>query len=282
MNHVAPSTLKQLFIPALGVPVSTCTQQELFAYMLDCLARRERVLIDNVNLDILWYAQQDEAYRQTLTQLSSANLVDGEPVRWLARMAGVTVPERLTLTDVVPRTFRLATEKNLAVFVVGSNPQILKTAFTQLDLDGILPDRIAAWSEKRELLLDDSINNQVLAQLEAFQPDILFAAMGSPFQTRWITANWDRLPPCIVIPVGGAFDYIARTVGRAPMWMQRSGLEWVYRLLFDHQKRERSLFERYVLNDLPFAFQVAGQIQFKRQPPVPIGKPADSAMLGGR
>lgn len=251
---------KQAYIPAFRLPVSTCTRKELF-YFMDCarLSRR-KVLIDNVNLDILWHAQRDPEYLTSLATRSAVNVVDGVPIMWLAKMAGVHIPERLVLTDVVPELMAHAVKKNYSVFIVGSNPDTLAQAKSVLRDRQELPAVVECWAEPREKLFDPDTNRSVLDMIREASPDILFAAMGSPFQTKWLSANWEALPDCIIIPVGGAFDYLAGQVGRAPMWMQRSGLEWLYRLLFDHQKRDRSLFERYIKTDLPFAIEMALRI----------------------
>lgn len=257
---------KQVYIPPFRLPISVCTQDELFEEIAVCRTPPQKMLIDNVNMDILWYAQRDEVYREALSQLSSVNLVDGVPVRWLTKMAGVRVPQRLALTDVVPALLRFATEKDYSVFVVGSNPNTLLRAKGILQEQNSLPPMMASWAQPREKLLNEEVNANVLALLQEVQPDILFVAMGSPFQTKWIARNWESLPNSIIVPVGGAFDYIAGSVGRAPGWMQAIGMEWMYRLLFDHQKRERSLFKRYIMTDLPFALQMAFKIrQFRRR-----------------
>lgn len=256
---------KKVYIPAFRLPVSTCTREELF-YFMDCARlSRQKVLIDNVNLDILWHAQRDPEYLNSLATRSAVNVVDGVPIMWLAKMAGVHVPERLVLTDVVTDLMTHAVKKNYSVFIVGSNPDTLAQAKAVLRDRQELPVVVESWAEPREKLFDPDTNRAVLDMIRDASPDILFAAMGSPFQTKWLSANWDALPDCIMIPVGGAFDYLAGQVGRAPGWMQRSGLEWLYRLLFDHQKRDRSLFERYILTDLPFAMAMAVRILKKSQ-----------------
>jgi N-acetylglucosaminyldiphosphoundecaprenol N-acetyl-beta-D-mannosaminyltransferase len=259
----AQETFKQVFIPYFNVPISACTQQELFSFIVDARSRSQKSLIDHLNLDNLWLAQENEAYRKILTHLSSVNLVDGMPIRWLASMAGVKVPQRLALTDVVPALMGLAMEKEYTVFILGSNSNTLSLAKKKLYEKQMMPHTVACWTEPRSKLEKPEKNEEALRMIHQVQPDILFVAMGAPWQTLWIAKNWDALPNCTIIPVGGAFDYIAGVVGRAPGWMQKTGLEWTYRLLFDRQKRERSLFKRYILTDVPFAMRLAMEIKLK-------------------
>ncbi len=255
----------KVFIPALQVGISLLTMDELLHGVRLACQNGRKLLIDNVNMDILWHARQDAAYRQVLNDRANIILVDGVPVCWLAKMAGVEVPQRLALTDVVPMMLRLCARESYRVFVLGSNEITLAQAKGKLAASNSLPRSIHHWSQPRHLLDDPQINDAVLKQIQEARPQVIFVALGSPWQTMWIDRNWDRLPDCVIVPVGGAFDYIAGTVGRAPVWMQHAGLEWVYRLLFDRQRRERSLFERYIVQDFPFALRLACHIGLKRQ-----------------
>lgn len=255
---------QKVFIPSLGVPISLCTMGELMRFVRSAQNLEQKVLVDNVNMDILWHARHNLPYRQVLTHRSHVTLVDGVPVCWLAGLAGVSVPQRLALTDVVPALLRLATEQEYSVFVLGSSPQTLARAKANLRRWDSMPHTMACWSEPREKLENPQTNADVLGHMRQIKPDIVFVALGSPWQSLWIERNWDDLPDSVIIPVGGAFDFIAGQVGRAPGWMQTLGLEWTYRLLFDHQHRDRSLFERYILTDLPFALQMAMAILQRR------------------
>lgn len=257
----ANAPLTRVLIPALRVALSTCTRAELLACVENAQRKQRKMLVDNINMDILWYAQRNPLYRWVLNNRADVVLVDGVPVCWLASLAGVHVPERQALTDVVPDLMKLATDREFTVFILGSNSETLAQAKKCLREHQMLPHTVACWTEPRRKLENPDTNADVIKMIHQVQPDILFVALGSPYQTLWVHRNWEDLPPCTIVPVGGAFDYIAGSVGRAPTWMQKTGMEWLYRLLFDHQKRERSLFERYILTDLPFAFKLAIQIR---------------------
>ncbi len=253
-----------VYIPSFGVAISPWTLDDLFSFVRSSRSAHQKVLIDNVNIDILWNIRDNREYRDVLNHRASAVLVDGVPVRWLAKLAGLTVPQRLALTDVVPALMQLATHQEYRVFILGSNPDTLAQAKKHLREKNMLPDTVACWAEPRKKLENPMVKECLMQMIHGVQPDILFVALGSPWQTLWVNQHWDELPECLIVPVGGAFDYIAKTVGRAPTWMQDYGLEWLYRLLLDHQKRDRNLFQRYVLTDIPFALRLAVQIQLNR------------------
>ena len=111
---------------------------------------------------------------------------------------------------------------------------------------------------------DAAENTSVLADIAGFQPHILFVGMGMPRQERWIAENLDRLPNCVILSVGAAFDYEAGVQSAAPRWMGRAGLEWLYRLLHDPQR----LFRRYCIEPwslLPLIWTDIRQARLRRQ-----------------
>lgn len=256
---------KKAYIPDFQVPVSLYSQDELLDFVEEAVQQQTKVLIDHLNIDNLWYAQQDREYQHILNEFSTVNLMDGMPVCWLARLAGYQAYHRMALTDIVPALLKLSTINQYSVFVVGSSFETISAAKKRLYAQGRMPHTMACWTEPRHKLNNPHKNQEVLHMIQQTQPDILLVALGAPWQTKWIGKNWEQFPDCVIIPVGGAFDYIAGNVGRAPAWMRQTGLEWIYRLFFDTQRRERSLFERYVLTDVPFAIQIALKIAYNRR-----------------
>lgn len=266
-SRLQPSdTLLKTYIPAFQVGLTPCLMTELLHYIDGCLADKRKIWMDYANIDTLCLLRQDASYQATLNRNAHLVMVDGTWVMWLARMAGAYIPQRMALTDVVPEVMAHATEQDYSVFVLGSNPETMYRAKSVLHDRGHLPHTVACWSEPRERLLNKAYAQNVLAHINEVQPDILMVALGAPFQNRWIQQHWDQLPPCAVMMVGGAFDYLAGTVLRAPDWMQVLGMEWLFRMMTDHQKRERSLFERYVLTDAPFTLKMMWNIANRRNP----------------
>ena len=73
--------------------------------------------------------------------------------------------------------------------------------------------------------------DEIVAKIQQANPDVIFVAYGAPNQDKWIARNMGRLPASVLIGVGGAFDFISGTSKRAPVWMQRAGLEWLHRFV---------------------------------------------------
>src|SRR6185436_14596129 len=98
-------------------------------------------------------------------------------------------------------------------------------------------------------------NERILATIREAQPEFLFVALGAPQQDVWIRVNRDRLDVPVAMGVGCVLDLLAGVVSRAPTWMQRTGLEWLFRLLQEPSR----LWRRYILDDIPVLFWLVRQ-----------------------
>jgi N-acetylglucosaminyldiphosphoundecaprenol N-acetyl-beta-D-mannosaminyltransferase len=105
-------------------------------------------------------------------------------------------------------------------------------------------------------VLSDAENDALVDQINATNPDIVWVGLGSPKQERWMARNIDRLNASVVIGVGAAFDFHAGRVQQAPRWMQRSGTEWLFRLLAE----PRRLWRRYLIGNSLFVLKFTAQV----------------------
>ena len=119
--------------------------------------------------------------------------------------------------------------------------------------------RVAGW---RNGYCESSETAAVADQIRRSGADVLFVAMGSPAQEYWIAANLERTRVRFAMGVGGSFDHLSGRRQRAPRWMQRAGLEWLYRLL----REPRRLWRRYLLGNAQFIRLVIRQWRAPRQP----------------
>jgi N-acetylglucosaminyldiphosphoundecaprenol N-acetyl-beta-D-mannosaminyltransferase len=136
----------------------------------------------------------------------------------------------------------VADRKGWRVLSVGGGPGVGEAA--ALRLKAAYPcAEIAVHHGFFDARPDSAENAAVLARIADFRPHVLFVGMGMPRQELWIADNYDRLPPCVILSVGAAFDYEAGVQSAAPRWMGRAGIEWAYRLFRD----PRRLFVRYCI-----------------------------------
>jgi N-acetylglucosaminyldiphosphoundecaprenol N-acetyl-beta-D-mannosaminyltransferase len=226
-------------ISILGVPFDNVTITEAIETIEQMVASREPHYLVTANVDFVVQAQQDVELRRIL---SDAHLVlcDGTPLVWASKLLGNPLIERVAGADLVPLLLRVAAEKGYRVFFLGATPESIASAIENLKT--LLPDLIVAgyYSPPFNKLLEmdhDEIQHRILAA----KPDLLFVSFGCPKQEKWIAMHYRSLGVPVSAGVGATIDFLAGTFKRAPGWMHRSGLEWIYRLL----QEPRRLFKRY-------------------------------------
>lgn len=181
-------------------------------------------------------AQQDPEY---MGILQSADLVtpDGAGLVWMAKVMGLPLWERVSGVDLMDHICELAAEKGYSVYLVGAAPGVAEAAAEKLNerhpgltVAGVMHGYFG-----------DNEEGEVVARIAAAKPDILFVALGVPRQEKWIRRHLDELGVPVAIGVGGSFDVISGRLKRAPLWMQRWGLEWLWRALREPSRLPRLL-----------------------------------------
>lgn len=230
--------------------------------------------IVTVNLDFVAITRRDHDFRDTLNEADLA-VADGMPLVWASRLTDQPLPQRLTGVELVDECCKVAVETDSSVFLLGAAPGIadeaadtLQQRFPGLRIAGVYAPPFGPLSHEE--------NERILATINAVRPEFLFVALGAPQQDVWIRANRDRLDVPVAMGVGCVLDLLAGVVSRAPTWMQRTGLEWLFRLL---QEPDR-LWRRYILDDIPVLFWLVRQIRERSTPP-PSGRPTTSGAAAG-
>jgi N-acetylglucosaminyldiphosphoundecaprenol N-acetyl-beta-D-mannosaminyltransferase len=249
-------------IAILGVPFDNVTTADTLRLIGEMIASRQSHYIATANVDFVVQAQQDPELRRILFD---ADLVvaDGMPLVWASRWLGNPLPERVTGSGMTPLLLALAEEKGWRVFFLGGTEQSVAQAAAntrakhpKLHLDAYSPPFGRLVDAKH----DDPMNNaEILRRLREARPDILLVAFGCPKQERWIYANYRHIgvPVAVSIGVGATIDFLAGTMRRAPVWMQKTGLEWIFRLV----QEPRRLFRRYAVGMWVFGWAILGQLR---------------------
>lgn len=187
--------------------------------------RRTTSQVVTLNPEMVMTAQRDAALREAIAQ---ADLVvaDGAGVVWAAALSGARLPERVTGVDLLDACARMAAERGYSLFLLGAGEGVAQQAakrlmvrYSGLRITGTFAGSPAV-AEQRA----------ICARIRQARADIVFVAYGAPSQERWIARVRGELGAAVAIGVGGAFDFVAGRVPRAPQWMRRLGLEWLYRL----------------------------------------------------
>ena len=178
--------------------------------------------------------------------LRNADLVtaDGMPIVLLSKLLRRPLPERVTGADMVPAICRRCAEEGLKAYVLGGDRDAVAEAFEKLGCPAIL-----AGHDDSFVKLDQD-QPEIVERINAAKPDILFVALGNPKQELWMGRNLSKLDVGAVIGIGGTFNFIAGRVKRAPRWVQKSGLEWIYRIIQEPGR----LWRRYAYGLVKFSW----------------------------
>jgi len=208
-------------VSLLGVPLDPVTQQEAVDLLLEFLRSNEQHHVMTPNSEMLVEARHNPEFKSVLNE-TSLNLPDSIGVKWFARL-----PARVTGVDTVTALCR-ALDEETPVFLLGAAEgvaqragEVLKNLNVGLRICGTY-----AGSPKEE----DA--EAIIKRINDCQPHLLLVAYGAPQQDLWIHKYLKELPSVrVAMGIGGTFDFLAGTRKRAPRWMQRIGVEWLYRLI---------------------------------------------------
>lgn len=171
---------------------------------------------------------------------SRANLTDGMPLVWFSRLRGVHGAERIYAGDLLPAIAGPAVERGLRHFFYGGAPGVAErlAAALQARYPGF---RVAGTISPPFRPLTEEEDSEYVRQINASRADIVWVGLGTDKQEPWMADHRGALEAPLLISIGAAFDYLTGNKPQAPHWMQRSGLEWLFRLVTE----PRRLWRRY-------------------------------------
>lgn len=246
-------------VQVLGVTVHRVSWDEALARLRRFIEERGAHHVVTVNPEFLVQARGDAAFHRVLEQADLA-LADGIGVLWAARLLGRPLPCRIPGVDLIERLAEMAAARGYRIFFLGAAPGVGAAAARVLAErhPGLTMAGVVAGSPAPE-------EEEALARaVSAARADVLLVAFGAPQQDLWIHRNRERLNVPVCIGVGGSFDYIGGRVRRAPRWMRRAGLEWLFRLVLQPWRWKRQL-------RLPlFVLLVSAQWLRERQTPLSL------------
>lgn len=223
-------------ISILGVPVDNLTEASALERIGDFLRQGDPHHVVTVNPEFVMEAQHNAAFR-TVLQHADLATPDGFGLLLAARWLGTPLRGRVTGIDLTQRIAEIAAAHGYSLFLLGAAPGIARQAADVLV--GRCPGlRIAGCFAGSPLPRHEPFLRQLITTAH---PDILLVAFGHPAQDLWIARNQPYLRVPVAIGVGGAFDYLSGRVPRAPAWLRRLGLEWLYRLLRQPRRWRRIL-----------------------------------------
>lgn len=232
-------------VDILGVRISAINPEQTVAEIEGWIGRRERHYVNVCNVHTIMECQQDPRLTRVVNN-SGLSTPDGMPLVWLSRLHGFRNAARVYGPDLMLALCERSETNGHRHFFYGGAPGIaerladqLQRRFPRLPIAGIHapPFRKVGAIEERP----------VLDAIDAARPDIVWVGLGTPKQDHWVADHRPLLDAPVIIAIGAAFDFHAGVLRQAPRWMQRSGLEWSFRLA---QEPRRLAYRYLVLNPL--------------------------------
>ncbi len=192
--------------------------------------------IVTVNPEFVMNAQRNKDFR---TAINAAALIvaDGVGVVWATRYLGRPVPERVTGTDLLPELAQRCDAAGYRLYLLGAAPGIAEAAGARLQ--ELAPGLVIAGTYAGSPAPNEE--EEIIERVRAAHADVLCVAYGAPAQDLWIWRNLARLPVAVAIGVGGAYDFLSGRQQRAPVFLRKLGLEWLYRLYREPWRWRRML-----------------------------------------
>jgi N-acetylglucosaminyldiphosphoundecaprenol N-acetyl-beta-D-mannosaminyltransferase len=247
----APRAQPPRTVTLMGLDLAAVTERDTIDHVLQGLVERRGGWICPANLDVLrqWRGSADV---RELVAVADLVVADGMPLVWAGELQGSPLPGRVAGSSLIVSLTAAAADAGASVFLLGGNPgtadaavaELTKT-IPQLRLAGTMCPPFGFDRDPRWL---DEIERSLLETA----PDIVYVGLGFPKQERLIVELRRRLPSTWFVSCGVSFSFVAGEIARAPLMMQRLGLEWLHRMA----QEPKRLYRRYLLQGVPFLVQL--------------------------
>lgn len=246
-------------VEVLGMPLAYVDENGLLDHVFESLRAGRGGWLITANLDFLRRFTKEPEMRELYAQ-ADVMVADGMPLVWASQIMGDALPERVAGSALIYRFAERAAAEERSIYFFGGEPgageaasKVLSERHPALRIAGFSSPRVSA--EPTELEIAAAV-----AELRKKKPDLLLVGLGSPKQERLIRALRGQFPHMWMVGVGISFSFVAGHVTRAPVWMRKSGLEWIHRLT----QEPKRLARRYLIEDLPFAAELFGRVLWAR------------------
>lgn len=227
----------------LGCPLDVLSKEEILARIQRAAEGGPRLRIEGINVAKMIEARRDPQLAAALDEAEIVH-VDGGGVEIGARVLGLDLPPRRAGVDLMIDIVEDATRQHWGVYLLGAQPEVVSA--TAAILKGRYPGLVV--SGARDGYFTQAEEDGIVADIATSGAKILFLGISSPKKELFVRRNWDRLGVAVALGVGGSFDVVSGKVRRAPAWMQRNSLEWLFRLI----QEPRRLWWRYARTNTVF------------------------------
>jgi len=246
--------------PVLGVPLAVTDYDRTLDWIDAAVALGAREYLCVAAVHTVMESREDDALRAAVED-AAFTVPDGQPLVWALKALGHEIDARVYGPELMERACARAAHSGQRFYLYGGRDEqaLAQLAANLLDRHEGL-QLAGGWSPPHRELSDAELD-EVAARVNAARPDVVWVGIGVPKQEKWMAAMRDRLDAPVLVGVGAAFDFHAGLVPQAPAWMQRRGLEWLFRLL----QEPRRLWRRYARHNPRFVAGFARQWASQRR-----------------
>jgi N-acetylglucosaminyldiphosphoundecaprenol N-acetyl-beta-D-mannosaminyltransferase len=229
----------------LGLPIDAVDLAGAERRIRSAAAARSPCFMSTPNVNFLVASRSDEAFRSSIIH-SDLSVADGMALVWLAKLIGIPIRERVAGANLFD-ALRYGRGKPLSVYFFGGPDGVAEAAGRRLCLEnkGL---RCVGYDAPGFGSIDEMSSEETIRRINAANADLLVVCLGARKGQAWIERNRSRLTVPVISHLGAVLHFAAGTVARAPAWMQRAGLEWLWRI-----KEEPALWRRYLRDGLALA-----------------------------
>jgi N-acetylglucosaminyldiphosphoundecaprenol N-acetyl-beta-D-mannosaminyltransferase len=245
----------------LDVPIALITYEQAMDLMDGMIAQGDRGYLCAVPVHGVMVAQHDPELQRAQHGENVLNVPDGKPLVWALNVLGEELPDRVYGPELTDRYCARAAQRGHRVWLYGGHtPEALDQLTQALRARHPGIDIVGGWSPPHRPLTEAE-ERDVAGRINADRPDVVWVGIGVPKQEKWMARMRPLLDAPVLVGVGAAFDFLAGRKRQAPPWMQRRGLEWLFRL----SQEPRRLLVRYLRYNPAFVAAFARQYLRERR-----------------
>lgn len=238
------------------------SEKRLLEFLTSRIAQGKKTFVVTPNPEFFVFARHNPWFEAILKK-ADVVIPDGIGLVWASRFLGQPIKERISGTDLMEKLCRKAAKKKWSVYLLGGEAGVAKKTLVvlkkrypglqgwadsgpRIDILGSEAKEVAPANKSRAegeavYLNEVRAGATSIRKINSKKPDLLFVAFGMGKQEKFITDNWGKLKVTLAMGVGGAFDYLSGQVPRAPEWIRKAGLEWLFRLFRQPWRWKRQL-----------------------------------------
>ena len=250
--------MKVSSVDILDIKIARTSLEDTSKKIEYLIKSNQQVYISVAAVDAIILCQDIEEHKKSVNN-SYMTLPDGYPLVWVAQLKGIKDIQRTCGPDLMVKEIKNSNKTQYRHYFYGSieetNRKLIEESKKLCNTINIVGSYSPPFRNMGELE-----NEKIIDDINKANPDILWVGLGAPKQDVWMYNHRDQLNVPVIIGVGAAFDFIAKVKKRAPLWMQKIGLEWFYRLLSE----PRRLWKRYLYGNTRFIYLTLKELILKR------------------